>query len=272
MALIPSFFPDCVVALGVDNPEGKRNWYASGFLYGHYMDSTEKEKKLYSVYLVTNRHVLKEVPKIYLRFNPKANEPACEYDIQLLNKDGTPIWFTPTDPEIDIGVLPINFGLLKEHGIQTYFFYNNHHAANIEKLVELGISEGDFVYALGFPMGLVGGERNVVIIRSGTIARIRDTLAKDSNEYLIDAFIFPGNSGGPVVSKPEALAIEGTKSQEASYLIGIVKSNVTYQDIAISLQTKHPRVVFEENSGLAAVHPVDFIEEAIREHLKKIEF
>jgi hypothetical protein len=47
-----------------------------------------------------------------------------------------------------------------------------------------------------------------------------------------------------------------------------VQSYVPYQDLAVSLQTKRPRVVFEENSGLAAVHPVDLIEETIQIYLK----
>lgn len=151
--------------------------------------------------------------------------------------------------------------------MQANYFRSNLHVGDIQKLNEWGIIEGDFAYVLGFPMGLVGDMRNTVIARSGTIARVRDTLTKCNNEYLIDAFVFPGNSGGPVVSKPEALAITGTKPQKASYLIGIVKSYVPYEDIAVSLQTKRPRVIFEENSGLATVHPIDFVQEIIKKQL-----
>jgi len=123
--------------------------------------------------------------------------------------------------------------------------------------------EGDFAYVLGFPMGIVGERRSTVIVRRAAIARIRDALDKSSNDFLIDAFIFPGNSGGPVVSKPEAISIRGTKSQSASYLIGIVRSHVSYRDVAVSRQTNLPRVIFEENSGLATVHPVDSFQEII---------
>lgn len=117
-------------------------------------------------------------------------------------------------------------------------------------------------------MGIIGGDRNFVIVRGGSIARIRDTLQESSKDFLVDAFVFPGNSGGPAVSKPEALSITGTKSQSDAYLIGIIKSYLPYKDIAISEQTKRPRVIFEENSGLAAIQPIDFIQEAIQEHQK----
>jgi hypothetical protein len=36
-----------------------------------------------------------------------------------------------------------------------------------------------------------------------------------------------------------------------------------YDDTAVSLQTKKPRVIFEENSGLAEVLPIDSIEDVI---------
>lgn len=268
MALIPPFFSDCVVAIGIDNPEGKQKWVATGFLYGHLVSDLKAEKKEYKTYLVTNRHVLQKTRKVYLRFNPQAKGPAQTYIVSLLDKSNSPTWFGNPKREIDVAVVPIYFELLRKHAMQVAYFRSDQHGANIDKLNELGITEGDFAYVLGFPMGLIGGERNTVTVRSGSIARIRDTLAKATEEFLVDAFIFPGNSGGPVVSKPEALSIKGTKSQSAAYLIGIVKSYVSYKDVAVSLQTMRPRIIFEENSGLAAVHPIDCIEVAIEEHLK----
>lgn len=267
MALIPSFFPDCVVAIGTDNNLQNRMWIASGFLYGYPTKKDEKGENMYSVYLITNRHVLENQAKIYLRFNPKANETAREYTIELLN-DEKPIWTSHPNNKIDIAVIPINFNLLYEQGIQAAFFHCDKHGANISKLNELGIIEGDFVYVMGFPMGLVGQRRNTVIIRSGVIARIRDSLEKDNEEFLIDCFVFPGNSGGPVISKPEALSIQGTKAQTVAYLIGIVRGYISYREEAISPQSGRSRVIFEENSGLASVHPVEFIEETIDYHIK----
>ena len=47
-------------------------------------------------------------------------------------------------------------------------------------------------------------------------------------------------------------------------LIGIVKSYIPFQDVAISQLTQRPRVVFEENSGLANVETVDKIIDTIQ--------
>src|SRR5262249_25715689 len=153
--------------------------------------------------------------------------------------------------------LPVNYNELVGDGMKVAYFRSDDHVADVSAMKDLGVSEGDFVYVLGFPMGLIGGTRNTVIVRGGNIARIQDTLAGTSWLYLVDATIFPGNSGGPVVVKPEAFAIEGTKAQSRAYLVGIVQGYVPYEDVAISQQTGRPRVVFEENSGLGAVHPVD---------------
>ena len=262
MALIPPFFTDCVVAIGTDDAEGERRWIASGFLYGHPLFDEGKRVTDYRVYLVTNRHVLADLSKAYLRCNPQADKHAREFDLSLFEAD-KPLWFTHPDEDVDVAVMPINFELLQESGMQVAYFQGDQHSATIDALNALGCTEGDFAYILGFPMGLVGEHRNAVIVRSGTLARVRNTLARTSKIFLVDAFAFPGNSGGPVVLKPEAVAIEGTRPQLVPYLIGIVQAYVPYQDIAVSLQTGRPRVIFEENAGLAAVHPVDFIIETI---------
>lgn len=267
MALIPRFFLDCVVAIGVPSRKKKTRWVASGFLYGNFIKKGRKDKKgqsLYYVYLVTNRHVLKGLKQVLLRFNPAGKEPARTYSLDLVDvQSKKKLWTPHPKPKIDIAVTGINIKLLKEQGIQFAYFHSDQHVATLDKMADLGITEGDFVYTLGFPMGLIGPERNYVIVRSGNIARIQDAIDHRSNEFLIDTFIFPGNSGGPVVTKPEAMAIHETKAISSAYLIGIVTGYLPYQDFAISEQTKRRRVMFEENSGLTAIIPTDFIKEAI---------
>ena len=252
MALIPPPFLDCVVAIGFGDEAGPHTYVATGFLYGRHAQDNE-----YNVYLVTNRHVFEGNPAAWLRFNPEAGTAAREYTIRLLDEAGNPAWLT--NDGIDLAVIGINVNLLSEEGIRLFFFQSNHHVLSLADAKNDGISEGDGVFALGFPMGLVGGERNFVIVRQGAIARISDAFQGASKEILVDISIFPGNSGGPVVTRPELTAISGTKSISRSALIGVVASYVPYQDVAISTQTRRPRIIFEENSGLASIVPVDEI-------------
>jgi S1-C subfamily serine protease len=262
MALIPPFFLDCVVAIGFDTAKGERQYVATGFLYGNFFKK-DGEQKLYHVFLVTNKHVFEGNEVAWLRFNPEVDEPAREFEVSLLDAEKKQLWLAHPDPEVDLAVIVINAPVLRENKIRFEFFSSDMHIANRKQVLESGISEGDGVFVLGFPMGLIGEKRNFVIVRQGVIARIRDTLTGNSKEFLIDATIFPGNSGGPVVTRPEIVSIEGTKAVSTAYLLGVVSSYVPYIDIAFSTQTKRPRITFEENSGLAAVVPIDYLVEII---------
>ena len=79
--------------------------------------------------------------------------------------------------------------------------------------------EGDFIYALGFPMGLVSKDRQHVMVRSGIIARIRDLYENRSTDFTVDAFVFPGNSGGPLVnSKGQVVGIVVMKNNSENQI------------------------------------------------------
>jgi len=186
-----------------------------------------------------------------------------QFDLPIKKQPSPDAWFFHPNKEVDIAVIHINFQFLTEHGLQQAFFPKSA-VANKEKLKGIGAAAGDGIFVLGFPMNLAGVQKNYVIARQGVIARITDMLEGASPTYLIDSLIFPGNSGGPVILRPELTSIQGTPQQPNSYLIGIVRAYIPYRDVAISPQTKEPRIAFEENSGLAEVLPVDFIEETIK--------
>jgi hypothetical protein len=218
----------------------------------------------YKCYIVTNRHVITDLKNVWLRFNPKSGEDAKVYESKGQ-------WVTHPDTNIDVAVSAFNVQRLEEDGIQFNVFRSEQNVATIDQVKKIGITEGDFVYTLGFPMRLTGRRRNSVLVRSGVIARIRDVLDGDEKEFMIDSFIFPGNSGGPVVLKPEIFSIEGTPTPPKADLIGIVSAYLPYEDIAYSLQSGSPvpRVNFRENSGLALVTPVDHINETILHEIKE---
>jgi hypothetical protein len=265
LALIPPFFLDCVVAIGVLVPTTGVNWIASGFLYGHLAERHPEKGNRYSIYLVTSRHVTEGKETIQLRFNPEGDVPSREFNVVLREK-GRLIWYAPYDVSVDVVVIPVNVRALEAAQIKFAYFHSDAHVADREIIRELEMTEGDGVFTLGFPLGLVGGARNFVIARQGIIARIRDVLSGSGHEFLIDSSIFPGNSGGPVVLRTDISSIQGTKPQRRSYLIGVVKGYVPYRDVIYSEHPKRPRVAFEENSGLASIVLMDYVKEAIEAH------
>ncbi len=277
-ALVPPFFINSVVALGGmqtvndvgQSPRLEWRTVGTGFFYGHLsQDDPDPLKRKYEIYLVTAKHVVRDFilanRDLSVRVNPKdSSSQGREFPIANRPQAGSGTWFCHADPTIDVAAVPINPEYLKTQGIEPSFFASDQHAANREKLTKLEVAAGDGIFVLGFPMGLSGVQRNYVIVRQGAIARMTEMLDRIAPTFMIDALVFPGNSGGPVVLKPELAAISGTKSQSTAYLIGLVTGYRPYVDRAISEQTKRPRVTFEENSGLAEVLPIDVVDDAIR--------
>jgi hypothetical protein len=262
VALLPREYLDYVVALGRTTGDATQ-WVATGFFLGHFREKTPDGKSSYDMFLVSNRHVFEGLgTEARVRLNPEPPGPAREL-LLTLRKDGTQLWYDHPDPTIDVAVVPARVKTLKGHGIPMRAFRSDLDVAPLARLAELGSAEGDSVFTLGYPMTLVGPERNFALVRQGCIARIRDTLAGLSREFLIDCPAFPGNSGSPVILKPEVISIAGTESCDTAYLIGVLAKNLTYSDVAVSTQTQEPRVVFQENSGLSVVFPVDHVIEVV---------
>lgn len=268
MALIPPFFLDCVVSIGMQATD-TIHWIGTGFIVGRLLTDangqpvTDKDgQKTYHTFLVTNKHVLQNNSAILLRFNTLQGALIKDYLVQLEN-NGAPIWVGHNSTDVDVAAFCINPNILNSDSAIFNCFRLDEHIMSISDLKKNGASEGDAVFVLGFPMGIVSVQCSHAISRSGSIARIRDLLDNRASLFLIDANIFPGNSGGPVVIQPEMIAIDGTTPIKNAALIGIVKSYIPFRDVAISQQTGSPRVIFEENSGLALVETADSIKDTV---------
>ena len=265
MALIPTSFLDNVVALGVPGADGKVRFTATGFLLGLPVEGGGGRNAEYWVFLVTNRHVVANKTELMVRFNAPMSALPKMYPIPVGDSPEAAHWTFHPDPDVDVAVLVVDAvgGPLQD--VKMSFFRGDVHATSREELKQSEFSEGNEVFVLGFPLGLAGGERNYVIVRQGVVARIRDWYEDGASMFLIDASIFPGNSGGPVISKPVMWSSNSRPRLKGSKLLGMVSAYLPYRDIAWSLQTVPPRMklVAEENSGLAEVVPIDAIQEAI---------
>jgi S1-C subfamily serine protease len=261
-ALVPPYLMFCVVALGGPVPEIRDNsllgyrWSAvgTGFFYGHLAKpENDPTKRAYNVYLVTAKHVVDGWNTLQATIGSRGLA-SSEYPLN-------PGW--TSDPHgKDISVLSVNVVEL-QRDFSVSFFASDVAAADRGKLRELGVAAGDGTFVLGFPMGLVENAHSAVIVRECVIARIEDLLSYEAESFMIDSFVFPGNSGGSVVLKPENLSIQGTKNHPDPYLIGVVDAYQPYREPAVSLQTQETRIIFEENSGLANILPIDYVNDAI---------
>lgn len=121
------------------------------------------------------------------------------------------------------------------------------------------VEVGAPVFLIGFPLGLRSEKYALPILRRGIVAR------RDTGSFIIDGFVFPGNSGGPVVYEPviQIGANLTTTLLQGTWLVGVVVSEISYIEPAISPQTKRPRITFESNTGLCNVVPSDAILELL---------
>jgi len=272
---LPVAYLNHVVAIGRKETaagpnQGKWAGEATGFFYAEFLSPVNDKDGSYAAYLVTNRHVLEEhismtTGPLSVRLNTKSGE-VQEVDFPLV-VDGKSTWHAHPDPLIDLAVVRLNGPLLNQIGKIDYF-RSNTEVMNRTQAKDLGLSEGQGVFVLGFPMNLVGQRQDYVVVRQGSIARVRDSLDNPTEvrSFLVDSFIFPGNSGGPVVLKPGGVQFPGEKGPiMTAFLLGVVRAYLPYTDVAISPQTKRARITFEENSGLTEVIPAEYIGETIRD-------
>jgi S1-C subfamily serine protease len=274
---LPKDLAKAVVAIGHDEVEdgGKHDWVnsATGFLYGYMVQpNADASKRVYRIFLVTDRHVLDDAinkGQLTVRINSKTGE-ASERTIPLTDGFGHPVWRESADAKIDVGVVALDFNSMKVDQQDVIFLPNDIVATREDRLRSMKVGEGETVFVLGFPLDLNGVDKNYIIVRRGSIARIGDLLEDRAKTFLIDSFVFSGNSGGPVFLQPTFFGTDQSPARQSWYLIGVVKSYITENDYAISKRTGKVLLAVQENSGLSEVSPVDSIDDLILKLLPAI--
>jgi hypothetical protein len=200
-APIPSEFKSVVAFVYIERETGKSP-VANGtaFFVGV---KNPSEPNVFSVYLVTAKHVLFEpdtteyLDKIIVRLNKK--EGGSEnIDIPICTKGQQRTVFTHSDPNVDIAVIPF----LPDQMKFDFKFLPDHMITTREAYKELQIREGSDVFFTGLFVPYPGAERNYPVVRFGRVALVTEekikSQGKQMNLYLIEAASYGGNSGAPV--------------------------------------------------------------------------
>ena len=262
MALIPQFFMEAVVSIGIRN-RNVINWIGTGF----FVVKPLVEDK-YQPFMVTNKHVLEGNENIVIRMKENTTGELKILDMPLKDA-GVKLYSVHEDKDVDIAVVLLNGGFITENNLQFSAFNIVEHSLESSELVKQGGDEGSYVYMLGFPMGLVNVDSNTPICRGGCIARIDEKEIQNTKQFLLDIQNFPGNSGSPIITKPEVIGIGNDPVLGKSVLIGIVHGYIPYEEKLINAQTKKVVEVRSENSGIAVVNPVEYIKEVIEKEMER---
>jgi len=211
-------------------------------------------------HLITAKHVVFDIEKkelkdsdLWIALNTKDNR-VVKKSVKSIKEKFRIAWIFHDKEEVDLAIIPTALDLQND----DIKVVDSESFLKIERLYELYD-----VFFLSFQPGLPTDDLIKPVIRNGTISRIN----KDKTFY-IDGFAFPGNSGSPVFLKPSPIRFDkGNISLGGDPLggkfIGIIGEYLPYQEMAISIQTNRPRVIFEENTGLSKVWSVEYLNEII---------
>lgn len=258
MALIPKIYIDAVVSIGLRQTNDSIAWIGTGFFVHRRINDKEVLP-----FLVSNKHIFEGKSCVVIRMRETQENKLVLKDVSLSD--------CRVHTFADIAAVMLSGTTITQQHLKFSSFDIDSNSFSSFELIDNGVDEGSLVYMLGFPMGLVNVNSELPICRMGCIARISEEQIAESHDALLDIQNFPGNSGSPIVSKPEFIGIQGTKILDRCVLIGIIHAYLPYRESLINSQTKEIVEVRSENSGLALMHPVEYIREVIDMYYKKPE-
>jgi len=223
--------------------DGNLTGIGTGFLL-----SRPVEENKYKVYLVSNKHVLMETPKILVSF--------------ICNENGEPQHQRHPNPEVDIAVMECT-GLLGTMDNRIYYQYVPYDMLAAFNEPELSIAEN--VYFVGYPDGKYDQSNNLPLMRTGMIASSPKFDFNGKPQFVIDAQVFPGSSGSPVYID---LTFENMRNgrivigERKVKLLGIVAQTMIRNNelLAIPSSTNY---VTQEVLGLGIVFKATAIKELV---------
>ena len=160
IALIPKFYIDAVVSIGVRQTNDSIAWI--------------------------NRHVFEGKASVVIRMRETQNNALVLLDVTLSD--------CRVHPFADIAAVMLSGTTITNRHLNFFSFDIDENAFNSFELRDNGVDKGSLVYMLGFPMGLVNVNSELPICRMGCIARISEEQISESHDALLDIQNFPGNS------------------------------------------------------------------------------
>lgn len=227
------------------------------------------------LYLVTAGHIIRRT------LDPDYSDDGMVY-IYLNSKKGqrfktiqcnAKLWFFhPTDDAIDVAVLPFKALPDLDHTAlepEVYDMLLGEPSAKHRWRIDIGTD----VFITGLFLRHFGRERNIPIIRTGTIAALPEEpieIGQEGEErrvkaYLIETHSIGGLSGSPVFANPMNIETQDERSELRTMhiWIGLVSAHWQFDQDKTEAQ--------QLNSGIAIVSPRESVLEVLRLHPRLIE-
>ncbi|MCA1667071.1 MAG: serine protease [Thermomicrobia bacterium] len=236
-------------------------------------------------FIVTNRHVFEDAAKVNFFFTKRAgdgNERRAligqRVDISL--SDFADRWHGHPDPEIDVAILPFfPFvpDLSEQHARIFITVFGDENLVTEDTLDSFDVLEE--ILFIGYPNGMYD-ERNLLpVMRRGTTATPIHFNYNGKPSFLIDASVFPGSSGSPVliVNHGEWVSKGKWMSGSRIILLGIISEVFVREEFGevhpISIPTTKKSVaVINQMIDIGIVFKTSTITETIADYVGSAKF
>lgn len=210
----------------------------TGFFYSKKSNGRNKQ------FIVTNKHVIKDLIKGTLYFN-KIDVKGNVYGniTKITIADFNKKWIFHPDTSIDIAVLSIDSLVASNNKLGINLAIRSITEANIPSdSIWNTFSILEDIIMIGYPIGLRDYINNTPIARTGVTATIPKLDYQGLNEFLIDIAAYNGSSGSPVFLKRVKYGLKKANQNVMSlgntldyYFVGVLYAGPVYSPQSGSL-------------------------------------
>lgn len=261
------------VRIDTVNKKGE-NGSGTGFIFLH------KYKDVQALSIVTNKHVVKDAVQGGITFiKKKDDKPTLGDSFRLQFNDFEKLWKGNDDPYIDVTVtplIPLLEQLKNKFNVDVYYHHlSSENIPNEEQVKQIDAIEN--ITFIGYPNGIWDRKNHTPILRQGTTATHYAVDFENEKKFLIDASVFGGSSGSPVLLYNSGAYTNkggGLMGGTRLFFLGIVAAvffrNSVNEIISVPIPTNHKNIsVGQEMIDLGIVFKASTIVETIESAIEK---
>lgn len=227
--------------------------------------------------LVTNKHVLGDFSEVTFRMvaaeNGKPSQRATQMSISEIVPGET--WVGHPDENVDVAVMPFAGVMNAMTSIGADPYYRAFDPDNFLTQAQAEELDGiEQVLFIGYPNGIYDTASWMPIMRRGQTATPIYNDYRSQPSFLIDASVFPGSSGSPVVIYDRGMYVTrggNTVIGSRLFLAGIVAAVHTREAYGeIILAQKAPAFAFNDMIDLGIVYKAGAIQETVDILVKRL--
>ncbi len=192
------------------------------------------------LFLVTNKHVINGASTGRFFFTLSDGEHpqiGQRFDIEIDQFEQQ--WFGHPNPDIDVAALPLGplLNIIEKAGKKVFFkSISENLIPSAEQLDQLDAIEE--VVFIGYPNGIYDSKNLMPVVRRGTTATHVQIDYEGKPLFLIDASVFPGSSGSPVL-----IANSGGYVTKGGFVVG---GRLLFLGIisSVAIREEHGQITF----------------------------